>query len=79
MERQGACRGPDTSKPEVVSPQKTFMSSGSWQGPGPQPWTKAVPRCQRGRPRRDGNPAEGSDPGEGVYSGSLQHHAKVDV
>jgi hypothetical protein len=56
MERQGACRGPDTSKPEVVLPQKTFMSSGSWQGPGAQPWTKAAPRCQRGRPLRDGNP-----------------------
>jgi hypothetical protein len=48
MERQGACRGPDTSKPEVVSPQKTFMSSGSWQGPGLQPWTKAAAPVSKG-------------------------------
>ena len=35
MESQGGCRDHETSKPEVVSPQKTSMGCGSWPCPGP--------------------------------------------
>ena len=69
MERQGVGRGPDTSKPEVVSPQKTFMSSGSWQGLGRSLGPRLRPGVKKGGLCVMGTPAGGSDPGEGVHSG----------